>query len=151
METKTDWIKSMDGDEANLIGFFYSKAGLYLLYSYSGIYLVIEGWKELKLSDEKIDKLISSPYLERLRRFRNATFHYQKEPLSMKHLDFFGTEEEKTEVWLNEVYNEFERYFMSIRMEMPEQLKIEIKEKNPTEVTQLIHKYFDNLKENKKE
>jgi hypothetical protein len=145
-EAKTGWISSMKGDEANLTTFFYSKAGLYLLYSYSGIYLVIEGWRDLKLKDEKIDKLISSSYVDRLRLFRNATFHYQKEPISWKHLQFFGTEEEKTEIWFNELYQEFERYFVDNRMEIPSELANEIKDKNPAEVTELIQKYLAGLK-----
>ena len=82
------------------------------MYSYSGIYLVIEGWKDLKLSDPKIDQLLHSPFVDKLRLFRNATFHYQREsPISSKHLQFFGSQEERTEIWLNDLYSEFESFF----------------------------------------
>lgn len=67
-------------DEASLVLFFYSEPGIYLSYSYSGLYLTIEGWRDLRLRDAKLDALLASPFVDRLRLFRNATFHYQKEP-----------------------------------------------------------------------
>jgi len=47
-EYNHEWYKEMKKDNSFLVSFFYSAPGLYLLYSYSGIYLVIEGWIELK-------------------------------------------------------------------------------------------------------
>lgn len=141
-EVNPDWIQLMSKDFTGIMLFFYSAPGLYLLYSYSGIFLVIEGWRDLKLSDERIDSLVASPYVDRLRLFRNATFHYQKEPISFKHLQFFGTEEEATEKWLNELYREFERFFRDNTLPIPEELKAELKDKNHVELAKTIQKHW---------
>lgn len=144
-EANADWLKMMSDNYNAIALFFYSPPGIFFSYSYSGIYLVIEGWKELKLKDEKIDRLISSPYVERLRLFRNATFHYQKEPISWKLIQFFGTEEEGTEKWLNELYAEFGRYFKQNTLPIPEDLKEELKDKNHSEIAKTIQKYWAEL------
>src|SRR6266487_1872397 len=41
------------------------------------MYVVIEGWRKLKLRDLKIDHLLESEIVDILRRFRNVTYHYQ--------------------------------------------------------------------------
>src|SRR5688572_21009934 len=70
-ENLGDFIKQLNDDISSVLLIFSSRAGVYLTYFYSAIYLVIEGWKDLKLSDQDIDKLINSPYTDRLRLFRN--------------------------------------------------------------------------------
>src|SRR5258705_5390896 len=55
------------------------KAFMYLSYWYAGLYVVCEGWQELKLTDPEIDKLLGSPNLDVLRRYRNGVFHYQQD------------------------------------------------------------------------
>jgi hypothetical protein len=137
-----DWLKMLSADMSGLLLFFYSAPGIYLLYSYSGIYLVIEGWKDLKLSDSKIDALLDSPFVDRLRLFRNATFHYQKDPISWKHLQFFGTEEEQTEKWLNNLYSELERFFRENTLPLPERLKQSLKDKSHAQIAQAIRDYW---------
>ncbi len=104
--------------------------------------MIIEGWKELKLSDETIDKLIAFSYTEKLRLFRNATFHYQKEPISPKIVQFLGTEEEASEKWINALYTEFGRYFKANSFEIPVELMKEIEGKGYQEMTSLVQKYF---------
>ena len=59
--------------------------GTFMDYWYGGLFVVCEGWKELKLKDEAIDLLLDDPKLDLLRRFRNAAFHYQKDYLNPKH------------------------------------------------------------------
>jgi hypothetical protein len=54
------------------------KMNLYLSYWYGDLYVVIEGWTALGLSDIKIDALLKSPNVELLRRYRNGVFHFQK-------------------------------------------------------------------------
>ena len=132
----------MTPDIQGMIAFFYSAPGVYLQYSYSGIYLVIEGWRELNLHDERIDALLESPLVDRLRRFRNATFHHQKEPLSRKHLEFFGTEEEETEIWLNKLYSEFERFFAENTLPIPTQLKADMSKATPSGIARLVREYW---------
>src|SRR5438034_11479481 len=112
-EVSPEWAKLVTADMQGMAQFFYSPPG---------IYLVIEGWKHLGLKDDRIENLLESSFVDRLRLFRNATFHYQKEPISWKHLQFFGTEEEQTEVWLNDLYREFERFFAENTLPIPAEL-----------------------------
>ncbi|MBI2815962.1 MAG: hypothetical protein HYX72_03385 [Acidobacteria bacterium] len=141
-EISADWLKMLSADKSGLVLFFYSAPGIYFLYSYSGIYLVIEGWRDLNLSDPKIDELLNSPFVERLRLFRNATFHYQREPMSWKHLQFFGTGEEQTEKWLNELYSELERFFLENTLPLPSGFKESFKDKSHFQIAQAIKDYW---------
>jgi hypothetical protein len=136
------FLKSLEDDASSVLLFFSSPIGVYLTSYYSSIYLIIEGWRDLKLSDTKIDKLISSPYTDRLRLFRNATFHYQKEPLSPKLVQFFGPKEDDTEKWINELYMEFGNYFKRNSFMIPDELLEQIKGKGVKEMVVLIQKYF---------
>jgi len=144
-EMSEEWLKMLSADVYGLLSFLFSAPGIYLMYSYSGIYLVIEGWKDLNLSDPKINKLLESSFVDRLRLFRNATFHYQKDPISWKHLQFFGTEEEKTEKWLNNLYSEFERFFRENTLPLPKQLKKSLKDKSHVQIAQAIKDYWNLL------
>jgi len=137
-----DFIKKLADDASSVLLILSSPIGVYMTYFYSALYLVIEGWKELKLSDEKIDNLIASPHTNKLRLFRNATFHYQKEPLSPKLLQFLGTEEEATEKWIGELHTEFGRFFKNNSFETPAELMKEIEGKGSYEMAVLIQKYF---------
>src|ERR1700691_6048297 len=74
-EVSREWLESMRDDPSGLLLFLCSEPGIYLMYSYAGFYLVVEGYRDLGLADQEIDELLTSPFLERLRRFRNATFH----------------------------------------------------------------------------
>ena len=77
---------------------------------YGLIYVVVEGYRELKLSDARIDELLQEKeYLDQLRLFRNATFHYQKQPVSEKELKFL--EAEGGEHWIRELHYAFQNYF----------------------------------------
>lgn len=77
---------------------------------YGLIYVVIEGYKKLKYTDEKIDELLEKEdYVDALRLFRNATFHYQPRPISEKHLKFLELEE--SEIWTKEIHKAFRIFF----------------------------------------
>lgn len=141
-ENTEDFINELKDDSSSVIIFFSSPIGIYMAFFYSSIYLVIEGWKKLKLSDDKIDKLISSPYTDRLRLFRNATFHYQKEPISPKLLQFVSPGKDDTEKWINELYSELGKYFSQNSFTLPEELLEQIKGKGAKEMAVLIQKYF---------
>lgn len=45
-------------------------------YWFAGLFVVAEGWKELKVSEPTIDKMIDEHW-DSLRLFRNAVFHFQ--------------------------------------------------------------------------
>jgi len=77
---------------------------------YSLLYVVIEGYKQLNLNDNKIDQLLAEgKYVDLLRRFRNSVFHFQEEPLSSKTLDFL--EAEASEVWIRKLNSAFKTFF----------------------------------------
>lgn len=45
------------------------------------LYVVVEGYRELRLQDHRVDYFLSfSDRVEELRRFRNCIFHYQSDP-----------------------------------------------------------------------
>ena len=136
-----EWYDEMQKDHSFEVLFLYSPPGLYLLYTYSGLYLVIEGWRELKLKDEKIEALLNSPYVERLRLFRNATFHYQEEPISWKHAQLFASENRKVQLWLNEVFNEFRRFFAANTLPIPEELSAKLNNKDHFQIAKTIQKF----------
>ena len=136
------WGEALIRGELSPIMLFHSPPGICLMYVYSALYVVIEGWQDLGLNDPKIDDLIQSPFVDRLRRFRNATFHYQKDIISLKHLELFGTEEERTEMWLRDLYSELSRFFTKNTMPMPQSIKHSIKNKSMTEVFTDIREYW---------
>jgi len=87
---------------------FSSFARLSVLYGL--IYVVIEGYQELKCSNEKVDALLANEdFVESLRLFRNAIFHYQKQPIPEKALTFL--ELKGSETWIQELQSAFKLYF----------------------------------------
>jgi hypothetical protein len=54
------------------------RAFLYMSYWYAALYVVIEGWRSLGLSDAEIDALLESPNVALLKRYRNGVFHFQR-------------------------------------------------------------------------
>ena len=78
---------------------------------YSLIYVVVEGYKELKCSNEAVDELLGNEeYVDFLRLFRNATFHYQKDPLTEKAQKFLIAKD--SEIWIRELNSAFEKLFL---------------------------------------
>ena len=85
----------------------------------AALFTVAEGYQSLKLQDKEIDCLLASEHLVNLRRFRNGTFHYQRQP--EKHLQFFTdgdtTTFERVE-WAERLHATFDRYFNAYRLEV---------------------------------
>jgi hypothetical protein len=84
--------------------------GVFMFYWYSGMYVVIEGYRELGLSDSRIDSLLNSPNVEFLRRCRNGTFHFQKDYFTPKQLEFM--EQKDSVSWIREVTEAFSQFFL---------------------------------------
>src|SRR4051794_23802549 len=74
------------GADAGLSKFLLESAELHSAFLtlqvwYALLYVVVEEYKELKLRNCEIDKLLSeADRVDLLRLFRNATFHYQEDP-----------------------------------------------------------------------
>jgi hypothetical protein len=77
----------------------------------ASLYVVVEGWESLRLSDPIIQALMKRPNSkDMLRRLRNGTFHYQPSTISPKLTDLFGSDPDAP-LWLITVHDEFCRFF----------------------------------------
>jgi hypothetical protein len=82
----------------------------YMAYWYGGMYVVIEGWRELRLSDPTVDALLNSANVELLRRYRNGAFHFQRKYMDERFADFWG--EADTPRWIRELREAFSQWFL---------------------------------------
>jgi hypothetical protein len=84
-------------------------------YYHSSLMPVIEGWKELALVDEKIDALLlhEDGYYASLRRYRNSTFHYQREFFGPKQSEWYA-KGQKMVIWVILLHGEFSRVYREI-------------------------------------
>lgn len=85
---------------------------MYMSLWYGLLYVVIEGWKSLKLRDVVIDKLLKSSNVDLLKRYRNATFHYpEKRKYHDERFEAFFKEQTTVE-WVRKLNSELGRYFL---------------------------------------
>lgn len=92
------------------LAFFIHDPGIFMSYWDAGLYVVIEGWRELGLADPAIDRLLSSPNVGLLKRYRNGVFHYQANYFDDR---FRGFIESKDSVpWVRELNLAFGDYFL---------------------------------------
>jgi hypothetical protein len=87
------------------------ESNLYMSYWYGGLYVVIEGWRELALTDNKIDSLLTSPNIDLLRRYRNGVFHFQRDYFDERFIEFIRNGINCVE-WIRNLNREFGRYFL---------------------------------------
>ncbi len=76
---------------------------LYMSYWYGSLYVVIEGWREARLQDPDVDRLLESPYVSLLKRYRNGVFHFQRSMWDERFEDFLR-EGEATAEWVRQVH-----------------------------------------------
>ena len=71
--------------------------------------IVVEGWEILKLKDQVIDKLLNSPNVGLLKRYRNGVFHFQKKYNNEKFINFMqeGLDTIKRIRALNSAFSQF--------------------------------------------
>lgn len=86
---------------------------MYMSLWYGLLFVVIEGWQSLKLSDATIDELLKSPNVVLLKKYRNATFHYPEkcEYQDERFENFF--QEQTTVQWVRQLNSEFSHYFLN--------------------------------------
>lgn len=78
---------------------------------YALLYVVVEGYRDLKCTDADVDALLANTeHVEAFRRFRNANFHYQEDPFSPKLVDFLHAP--GSEDWSRELYGALQAFFM---------------------------------------
>jgi hypothetical protein len=73
------------------------------------LYVVAEGYPELGLRDPLIDKMLTSPHVDLLRRFRNGAFHFQRDYFDPRFTDVLSSE--AVADWAVRLHNEFKRFF----------------------------------------
>ena len=96
-----------------------SQETTYLRLWLAALFTVVEGFKILKLKDSEIELLLTSAHVDSLRRFRNATFHYQKDPI--KHVQFFvedGVPTDNRLEWAEKLHAAFDRFQRDYRVEV---------------------------------
>ncbi len=70
---------------------------------------MIEGWKQLKLSDSKVDSLLTSPNVRLLKEYRNGVFHFQKNYVDDRFVGFMRAKNSAD--WVRNVHSEFGNIF----------------------------------------
>jgi len=77
---------------------------------YALMYVVVEGYRELGCHDPKVDSLlVQAHFVDGFRRFRNANFHFQEDPISPKLLEFLTAE--GSEKWAHDLYAALKAFF----------------------------------------
>ena len=76
----------------------------------ASLYVIVEGWHDLNLSDEVIDGLLTPTHVDSLRRFRNGVFHFQKNYFDDR---FLGLLNSNGPEWAVKLHREFGRFFKS--------------------------------------
>ncbi len=90
---------------------------------YGAVYAVAEGWRDyVKPTDPKVDALIADPKIDKLKRYRNAVFHYQREYFSHKMLEAMHDDFAQ---WVTLLYRELGRFFL----EYMDKKKVELESK----------------------
>ena len=86
---------------------FSGPRGNFMYYWYASLYVVVRGFRSLKLIDPRINALLASPNVKTLRRCWNGVFHFQPDyfsaKLPMQSPNFIG--------WVRELMEAFEAYF----------------------------------------
>jgi hypothetical protein len=77
---------------------------------YGNLYVVIEGWKELQLADSVINKLLKSPNVPLLKRYRHGVFHFQKKYFDRRFMGLIEANE--VPKWIRTLNREFGRFFL---------------------------------------
>lgn len=77
---------------------------------YALLYVVVEGYQNLSLRDDALDRLLKKTHhVEALRRFRNAIFHYQEDPRHPNLTKFMIAKD--SDKWIRAVYDAFQEFF----------------------------------------
>ncbi len=87
------------------------EAFMYMSIWYGLLFVVIEGWRDLKLIDSKIDMLLQSSNVDFLRLYRNSAFHFQPDYFNHKQMAFMVSKDNPV-AWVRTLNKEFGRYFL---------------------------------------
>ena len=82
----------------------------YMSYYYGGLYVLIEGWRKLRLSDPTIDALLQSPHVDALKMYRNGSFHFHPDYFNNKFLALVAITD--APIWIQSVRDAFSAWFL---------------------------------------
>lgn len=85
--------------------------GPFMDFWYGSLYVVVEGWRDLNLSDPVVDPYLASPNLDLLRLYRNGAFHYQPDYWSHKRTDLM-VKGNKEVAWLHGLHAALGAFFL---------------------------------------
>jgi hypothetical protein len=89
---------------------FADSPGMLMSYWYAGLFVVIEGYRDLGCTDPLVDSLLRSPNVELLRRYRNGAFHFQRSYFDDRFLSFMS--EQGTVEWVRELNRALGGFFL---------------------------------------
>lgn len=97
---------------------------LYMSYWYASLYVVVEGWQELGLSEPAVNELLSSSNVEFLKKYRHGVFHFRR-----KYFDEarFGPiiETEGTVNWIRTLHSSIGDYLLRRVKQINQRLGLE--------------------------
>jgi hypothetical protein len=84
---------------------------LYMCYWYASAYTIVEGFRELGLKDARVEAFLAqSDYVDKLKRFRNGVFHFQKKLMDDRFLDFIALPDSAR--WIAELWEALSDFFL---------------------------------------
>jgi hypothetical protein len=86
-------------------------SNIFMSYWYSALFVVVEGWGRLQLSDSRIGTLLSSPNVTLLKNYRHGVSHFQPEYFDPKFLDFVTAK--GIVPWVRELNLAFGAFFLA--------------------------------------
>ena len=82
----------------------------YMPYWYAGLYVVVEGWKRLKLTDPEVDPLLDAEHLKILKSYRHGVFHFHPSYYDPKFRGIWAQGREAEE-WVRSLDAAFGKFF----------------------------------------
>jgi hypothetical protein len=101
---ETDPAKAMVAAAKFAIG-----PGIFMSYWYGSLYVVIEGRRQLHLTDPKIDPLLLSPNVPLLKKYRDGVFHFQRNYFDDRFNNFIKAGDSVE--WVRTIHSELGEYF----------------------------------------
>lgn len=95
------------------------EATMYMSLWYALLYVVVEGWRRLRLSDPAIDALLgNAEHVHVLKRYRHGVAHFQPNYVDSRFVEIMK-ESETTVPWVRDLNRELGRWFLSYLRENP--------------------------------
>jgi hypothetical protein len=91
---------------------------LYMSLWYGCLFVVVEGWGRLRLTNTAVDRLRSDPKTGMLKKFRHAVFHYEPEYWT-ENLQTLLREGDTSAKWVAGLHEAIGQYFLDWFAQLP--------------------------------